>query len=399
MARLQQQQQQQETDHDSSSRKVWNPETGRFLKINGPQWRTIMQKTGGCLAFHSKLIPINREALRDWEYESNDYEFSPHEKEVAYHPNTTVWHPLQPSEGKSDDELWWNDDNDQLPFLDQLLFVNKPSGLLTLPGIGKDKQICLATLVNDWLSEKGDDGLAVLNKAQSSAQRNNNNNKNSTKQRRKKKNTKPFVPRPCHRLDYDTSGVLVIALTRDSLRLTNAMFEANKEKDDENLLDDGFSTATIIQKSYIALVAGHVVQDEGTIDYPIGKIYNAQKDCNEFACLVNATVDKNDFVEKSLRSAKTQYCVLQRFTLPVGDGGFAKYTRIQLKPLTGRGHQLRLHMSCIGHPILGDTLHAPKSIAAATPRLCLHAESLKIRVRIDDEDRTCMVTASAIAPF
>lgn len=136
----------------------------------------------------------------------------------------------------------------------------------------------------------------------------------------------------------------------------------------------------------------------------IGKIYNPTKDCNEFACLDDhATFHEGDFVEKSLRSAKTHYTVLQRFNLPVASGGSAKYTRIQLKPLTGRGHQLRLHMASLGHPILGDQLHAPKSIASATPWLCLHAETLKLGVRIDGDDQfgkhASTVTATALPPF
>lgn len=132
----------------------------------------------------------------------------------------------------------------------------------------------------------------------------------------------------------------------------------------------------------------------------IGKIYNPNKGCNEFACLDdNTKLDKGDFVPKSLRSAQTQYSVLQRFNLPVVSGGFAKYTRIQLRPLTGRGHQLRLHMASIGHPILGDTLHAPNSIACVTPRLCLHAEKLRVRVRLDGDDQPSTVTAEALAPF
>ena len=59
--------------------------------------------------------------------------------------------------------------------------------------------------------------------------------------------------------------------------------------------------------------------------------------------------------------------------------------KLKLDPLTGRGHQLRLHMAAIGHPILGDTLHAPEAVATAAPRLCLHAEELELNVRIDGE--------------
>ena len=120
---------------------------------------------------------------------------------------------------------------------------------------------------------------------------------------------------------------------------------------------------------------------------------------------------EDDFVEQSLRDAKTKYTVLKRFILPVtcstddnGDSSqnsLVQYTKVQLEPLTGRGHQLRLHMAAIGHPILGDQLHAPNTIVAAAPRLCLHAEELEMGVRIDGEEGACLalVRVRCIPPF
>ena len=143
----------------------------------------------------------------------------------------------------------------------------------------------------------------------------------------------------------------------------------------------------------------------------IGKIYNAEKDCNEFACYTDqSTITRSQFVENSLRNAKTEFEVLKRFSLPLDPTNesdttkIAKYTKIQLKPVTGRGHQLRLHMSSIGHPILGDRLHAPEIIAIATPRLCLHAKSLELPVKISKINRhdhyvVRKVTASSPPPF
>lgn len=54
-------------------------------------------------------------------------------------------------------------------------------------------------------------------------------------------------------------------------------------------------------------------------------------------------------------------------------------TLVELKPVTGRTHQLRVHMAAIGHPILGDTLYAPDEVQAAAPRLCLHAHSISFK--------------------
>lgn len=82
-----------------------------------------------------------------------------------------------------------------------------------------------------------------------------------------------------------------------------------------------------------------------------------------------------------MRNAKTEWAVSKRFTIVLDDGTEAKYSRVILKPYTGRGHQLRLHMASLGHPILGDTLHAPSTVASVTPRLCLHAEKLEIYVQ------------------
>ena len=76
----------------------------------------------------------------------------------------------------------------------------------------------------------------------------------------------------------------------------------------------------------------------------------------------------------------------------------ANYTRVELKPVTGRGHQLRLHMAAIGHPILGDELHAPKEVADAAPRLCLHAETLSLPVLNGDQE-VVMASATYPAPF
>jgi len=219
---------------------------------------------------------------------------------------------------------------------------------------------------------------------------------------------------------------MAIALTSDALTKTSVMFESRT-----------------VQKRYVALVAGHVQEDHGTVEYSIGKIHCPKRNFNEFKCYVPPSTqiescsgdhgqnahassnkcqwsdDPDEFVENSLRDARTEWTVTKRFTIRTSsedhddDNGnnddgkniVGKYTRVELKPRTGRGHQLRLHMAVLGHPILGDVLHAPLSIASATPRLCLHAESLEMQVNIfgyDDgteEVATPKVVATSIPPF
>jgi len=208
-----------------------------------------------------------------------------------------------------------------------------------------------------------------------------------------------YIPRPCHRLDLDTSGVMVIALTPEALRLTSSMFEERR-----------------VQKTYIALVAGHLDTDHGFVEYPIGKVYNPIHDFNEFRCHIPpsargnvqstsaadvSTANHLDFVENSLRNAKTEWKVCKRFEISLNNGKMAKYTRVKLKPHTGRGHQLRLHCAAVGHPILGDDLHAPELISRATPRLCLHAEKLEMEVvsPTDAHSQLSKAVATSIPPF
>jgi 23S rRNA-/tRNA-specific pseudouridylate synthase len=218
---------------------VLNPETNRLIKPDGPKWREFMCRSGGYIAFDNQLKAIDRKALWTWEQKNVS---STSEISTDHLRNmNTLWNPLSPTSADLDNKVL-EEDIETLPFLDQLLFVHKPSSLLTLPGIGSDKQVCLASLVNEWLESDSND---ILSAAQASALR-------FGKKEKKKK--KPFVTRPCHRLDYDTSGVLVIGLTRDSLRLTNAMFET--------------SESPKLQKTYVALVAGHVERDTGFINYP-----------------------------------------------------------------------------------------------------------------------------------
>jgi tRNA pseudouridine32 synthase/23S rRNA pseudouridine746 synthase len=139
-----------------------------------------------------------------------------------------------------------------------------------------------------------------------------------------------------HRLDKDTSGVMVIALNKRAHAKIAMQFEKR--------------TA---EKSYVARVWGLLEGDEGLVDLPIAVDWE------------NKPRQRIDF-ERG-REARTQWRVIAR-----EDG----VTRVRLKPLTGRTHQLRLHMMTLGHPVLGDQFYSTGEAFAAADRLQLHAEEL-----------------------
>ena len=287
----------------------------------------------------------------------------------------------------SDDTNVDNISTPTTPYASDLLFLHKPPGLLTLPGIGPDKADCLASRANEWLrtTEEGRRRMAMVRAGETDGEK---------KKRNKKKKKKPHVPRPCHRLDRDTSGVVVLALTPHAQRCGQMAFEGRRT-----------------DKTYVALVAGHVVDDKGAVEYAIGKVPDESGEYNRWACDCNVAlgghnhgeqVEHSQFIEGSLRAARTEWRVSARLEgdaeSPSAAGGGAKYTRVELKLVTGRGHQLRLHMAAIGHPILGDELHAPREVADAAPRLCLHAETLRMPVLSDDHE-IMWASATYPAPF
>lgn len=142
-----------------------------------------------------------------------------------------------------------------------------------------------------------------------------------------------------HRLDMATSGVIVVALTKAAERELKRQFRERETK-----------------KSYIARVWGHLAQDEGLIDLPLICDWPnrpKQKVCYETG-----------------KPSQTLYQVLSRDA----DGS----TRVKLSPITGRSHQLRVHMLAIGHPILGDGFYAHPEAKAMASRLQLHAQELCI---------------------
>jgi tRNA pseudouridine32 synthase/23S rRNA pseudouridine746 synthase len=139
-----------------------------------------------------------------------------------------------------------------------------------------------------------------------------------------------------HRLDLDTSGIMVIPLNKATHAHISRQFQQRR-----------------VQKSYHAVVYGVISEDSGEIDLPIAADWDnrpLQVICHQRG-----------------RQALTRFEVLER-----GDDR----TRVLLKPVTGRSHQLRIHMRELGHPILGCDMYAHAEALAMASRLLLHATSL-----------------------
>jgi len=179
---------------------------------------------------------------------------------------------------------------------DDILVVNKPSGLLSVPGRGPEKADCMIARVQvDYPSA-----------------------------------------RIVHRLDMETSGLLILALSDRVQRTLSMMFERRA-----------------IDKIYIALVSGRPSAETGTVDLPLSKDWP------------NRPLQRVDF--EAGKPSLTHWRLLEQ-----GDGA----ARLELKPETGRTHQLRVHMDAIGHPILGDTLYGDENSRAGAEKLALHASAL-----------------------
>jgi tRNA pseudouridine32 synthase/23S rRNA pseudouridine746 synthase len=140
-----------------------------------------------------------------------------------------------------------------------------------------------------------------------------------------------------HRLDQATSGLLLFACGAQAQRELSADFAERR-----------------VGKVYVAVVAGRL-EGEGVIDLPLG------------ADWPNRPRQQVDF--KRGKPSQTRWRVLAH------EG---PDTRLLLTPVTGRSHQLRVHLAHVGHPILGDALYAPPAVAAAGPRLLLHASELRV---------------------
>ncbi len=140
-----------------------------------------------------------------------------------------------------------------------------------------------------------------------------------------------------HRLDRDTSGVMVFALTRDAQKALGQQFERKQT-----------------QKTYVARVSGQLQADSGTVDLPL--IVDWPNRPKHMVC------------HETGKPAQTDWRVVDRSS---------HETRVSLTPKTGRTHQLRLHMMALGHPILGDPFYA-SGADADYHRMMLHSEALSL---------------------
>ncbi|TSC54080.1 MAG: 23S rRNA pseudouridine synthase [Microgenomates group bacterium LiPW_16] len=157
-----------------------------------------------------------------------------------------------------------------------------------------------------------------------------------------------------HRLDKETSGLLVIAKTPEAFVNLQAQFK-NRQ----------------VVKKYLALVHGRVVPEEGEIRAPVGRLpWNRER----FGVVPGG------------REAVTKYKVVKYYTLtpnPISPkGASSAYTLIELSPLTGRTHQIRVHLKYLGYPIVGDQFYAGRKRARGDrkfcPRVFLHASFLEV---------------------
>ena len=188
---------------------------------------------------------------------------------------------------------------------EHLLVLDKPSGLLSVPGRGPDKQDCLSKRVQG----RYPDALIV------------------------------------HRLDQDTSGLLLMARGIEAQRRLSKLFETRQ-----------------VKKRYVAVVAGQpshtqaaqTPDEDGwrSIDGPI---------------LLDWERRPLHIIHPEGKASRSRWRALQTCD---------SARLIELEPGTGRTHQLRVHLQSIGHPMLGDSLYAPSDVKALSPRLLLHAQEL-----------------------
>ncbi|MDC7684683.1 pseudouridine synthase [Asticcacaulis sp. BYS171W] len=141
-----------------------------------------------------------------------------------------------------------------------------------------------------------------------------------------------------HRLDMATSGLIVMARGPEAHRTLSIAFAERR-----------------VHKRYVAVVAGQVRDDAGEVDLPL---------ITDWPNRPKQMID-HDIGKPSL----TRYRVIERAT---------DRTRVELEPVTGRSHQLRVHMMALGHPIIGDVFYAPPEVQALSSRLLLHAERLEL---------------------
>ena len=201
---------------------------------------------------------------------------------------------------------------------ENLIVINKPAGIICF----LEKEINKKTLINELL-EKFPDLKNVGN---------------------------PPRYGTVHRLDKDTSGIILIAKNNKALDFFQKQFK------DRN-----------VTKKYIALVIGEIQRDKGKIETLIGRSQKNKKKQKAYL------FTEPEAQRKGLREAITEYKILEKFK---------EYTLVEIQPKTGRKHQIRCHFTFLNHPIVGDKIYSfknPKTLKNLK-RQFLHASYLKIKL-------------------
>jgi 23S rRNA pseudouridine1911/1915/1917 synthase len=156
------------------------------------------------------------------------------------------------------------------------------------------------------------------------------------------------IPLRVHRLDKDTSGILLVAKNEKALEFLQKQF---KER--------------TVEKKYLALVVGNLKNESGVIETLLGRSPKDRRKQKVFLF--------HEPKAKGKRLAITKYRVLERFK---------EFALIEVEPKTGRKHQIRVHMAHLGHPIAGDKLYGFKNqpCPKGLKRQFLHASYLKIKL-------------------
>lgn len=208
-----------------------------------------------------------------------------------------------------------------------ILAIDKPSGILVHPdGRNKDPSTSLRAgkTITDW----------VL--------------KNYPKMKNVGENMGE-IKRPgiVHRLDRETSGVMLLVKNKKAFEFFKSQFQ-NRE----------------IKKTYLAIVSGFVKNDRGVINKPIGR---SPKDFRRHLAGRGARGE--------MREAITEYKVLKRFL-----DKKEKFTYLEVRPKTGRTHQIRVHMKFLNHPVVCDSLYNPDNpCPKGISRMALHAKSIEFK--------------------
>ena len=207
---------------------------------------------------------------------------------------------------------------------EHILVLNKPAGLVVhADGKTKEETLCDWVLENypemENVGEPIDTGESIIKR-----------------------------PGIVHRLDRETSGAIVLAKDQETFYFLKEQFQ-NRE----------------IEKVYNAVVWGNIKQDKGVIDAPIGR---SGKDFRQWSAMRGA--------RGQLREALTEYKVLSRF-----EEGGEKFVFLEVRPKTGRTHQIRVHMKYLNNPLVCDSLYAEsRPCVLGFNRVALHARQITLEI-------------------